>query len=267
MERIYGRSTTRSGSPRARDAHRRSRVLARLHDARRQFRLGRRRPRQRRGDRPAFQRQLPDRELRGARRHREEAPCPTSAPAASIQPDDPHRAGRAQAPAGRDRIAVRRRARQREHHDPPDGERYRSAISPASSRRAIPDGQLLKPAMRADESSTRRRRLPPITATAKATRRIPRQGVRGGSAGGRAQRGGRARIRFRRHDGDRVTLRALFGRDEQEPPHVLLQRRQHRRRAVAEERARRLEMDRAFPRSSRSCTSATAVRPSSAADT
>ena len=74
MERIYRQDLQQEAAcARRRDAGRADAHLAQLHDARRQFRFGRLRSRQRRGARPAFQRQLPRDQLRGARRCGEEA--------------------------------------------------------------------------------------------------------------------------------------------------------------------------------------------------
>ena len=73
MERIYGKIYNKKRlAPGGVTRVEQTRALAQLHDARRQFRLRRARPRQGERDRPAFQRQLPRDELCSARRHREE---------------------------------------------------------------------------------------------------------------------------------------------------------------------------------------------------
>ena len=120
MERIYGKIYNKKRlAPGGVTRVEQTRSLAQLHDAGRQFRLGRVRPRQRPGARPAFQRQLPRHELRGARRRGEEA--------ARRRARRPRAAARSSAARARCRAATRARRRRPRPSAPAARRRRRAA--------------------------------------------------------------------------------------------------------------------------------------------
>ena len=163
---------------------------------------------------------------------------PTSAPAAS----SPRRSDAGESRCGDSTTVVsagRRRTIERQRDD----SLHRDGLVGDSAR--APPGRTATTAPPSTTERTRskaRKASPRITATAKATREFLGKRIRSCRCRPSSACARRAGIRQRRRHGHRAALRALLGGDEQEPPHVLLQRGQHRRQPVEEERARRMEV-------------------------
>ena len=235
---------------RRRDARGRRASLAQLHDAGRQFRFGRVRPRQRPGPRAAFQRQLSGHELCGARRHGEEAA--RRRPRRPADAADQNRAPRTAQPviqAGRPARESGRAPRRRQPDHPADSEHF--AGRPARLAAPGDTGPLLRrqasrefiEETEAVASDYRDRRGYPPHSSASGSRSICRRSSATPTM---------CSISRSTASGDRAALRAFFGHHEPQPPHVLPERVQHRRQQSRKSARSRGNGIRAFPRRSRS---------------